>query len=427
MVRNAVVVGASIGGLVAARVLSEVADTVTVVDRDALPPRPGHRRGVPQSRQLHVLLSQGRAALEELFPGITEELSGRGAPLVDLHGQVHWVNDGFRMRRAPSGITGVGASRPVIEHAVRARVEKLANVELRPGTEAVGLVLHGERVTGLRVAGGGTLDADLVVDAGGRGSRTPVWLREHGFAAPAEERVPVEVTYVTRVYERDPRHLGGLFGALTNATPALPRTGIVAVQEDERFAVALSGVLGAEPPTDDAGFLAFAESLGVPEIAEVVREATPVTDPVRMRYPASVRRRYERLRRFPRGLLVFGDALCSFNPVYGQGMTVAAAEGLLLRRLLAKGGVDARRFFRGAAAVLEGPWSIAVGTDLRFPGIPGPRSARVRFVNAYVHRLHRAATADAVLGAAFLRVLNLVDPPTSLLRPSIVARVLTGA
>jgi len=151
-----------------------------------------------------------------------------------------------------------------------------------------------------------------------------------------------------------------------------------------------------------------------------------------MRFPVNTRRRYVRLRRFPAGYLVTADALCSFNPIYGQGMTVAALEALLLRRLLAAGGSAdtdqfARRFFAGAAKVIDGPWSIAVGTDLRFPQVAGRRSPKVRFVNAYVHRLHQAAVADEVLGAAFLRVLNLVDPPARLLAPPIVFRVLRGS
>ena len=448
---SAVVIGASIGGLLAARVLSDRYARVVVVDRDVLPDGPAARRGVPQGRQLHVLLSRGKEALDELFPGLSAELNARGAPLVDLHEDVHWYNDGQRMLRAPSPLIAVGISRPLLEDALRARVLALPGVELRSPVEVLGLTAtaDGSRITGVRLLAQGagrtgerpaeesptgetateeTVAADLVVDASGRGSRTPVWLAELGYPRPAEEQVQVGVTYVTRTYRREPHHLGGLSGALTNAVPGLPRAGIVAVQEDGRYAVALSGMLGEEPPTDDEGMAAFADSLAAPQVGEVVRTAVPQSPPVKMRFPVSTRRRYERLRRFPAGYLVFADALCSFNPIYGQGMTVAALEALLLRRLLAAGPDQlARRFFSGAARVIEGPWSIAVGTDLRFPEVAGPRTPKVRFVNAYVHRLHVAAVADAVLGAAFLRVVNLVDPPTRLLAPRIVLRVLRGS
>ncbi|HEU4422578.1 MAG TPA: squalene monooxygenase [Pilimelia sp.] len=433
---SAVVVGASIGGLLAARALTDAYEHVTLVDRDLLPDDPAGRRGVPQGRQLHVLLARGREALEELFPGLSGELAGLGAPLVDLQQEVHWYNDGHRMRRAPSPLMAFGISRPLLEHVVRARVAALPGVSLVPACEALGLVAAdgGRRVTGVRVLPRGdaatesTIDADLVVDAGGRATRSPIWLAELGYESAPEEHVRVGLTYVTRNYRREPHHLDGLLGALTNATPGLPRAGIVAVQESDRFAVALSGMLGEEPPTDDEGMLAYAGTLAAPQIAEVVRSAVALDAPVKMRFPASVRRRYERLRSFPEGYLVVGDALCSFNPIYGQGMTVAALEALLLRRLVARGTDGlARRFFRGAAKVIDGPWSISVGTDLRFPQVQGRRSALVRFINAYVGRLHAAATVDPVLGAAFLRVLNLIDPPTALMAPHIMLRVLRGA
>lgn len=439
---SAVVIGSSIGGLLAARVLSDSYARVVVLDRDVLPEGAAARRGVPQGRQLHVLLSRGKDALEELFPGLSAELNERGARLVDLHGDVHWYNDGQRMRRAPSSLIAVGMSRPLLEDALRARVAALPGVRLRAPIEVLGLsaTADGSRVTGVRLLPPGAdsaeeiLAADLVVEASGRGSRTPIWLAELGYPRPPEEQVRVDVTYVTRVYRREPHHLGGLSGALTNAVPGSPRAGIVAAQEDGCYAVALSGMLGEEPPTDDEGMAAFADSLAAPQVGEVVRTAVAQSPPAKMRFPVSTRRRYERLRRFPAGYLVMADALCSFNPIYGQGMTVAALEALLLRRLLAEdssGAGDtndlARRFFRGAAKVIDGPWSIAVGADLRFPEVTGRRSPKVRFVNAYVHRLHVAAVADPVLGAAFLRVLNLVDPPTRLLAPPIVLRVLRGS
>ncbi|GAA3076445.1 FAD-dependent oxidoreductase [Streptosporangium carneum] len=431
---RAVVIGSGMGGLLAARALSETYAEVVVVDRDLIPEGSAARKGVPQGRQLHVLLARGREAFDTLFPGMSTELARLGSPLVDLQHQVHWYNDGHRMRRAPSPLLAFGISRPLLEHTVRARVAALPGVRLVSGCEVLGLTAtpDSRRVTGVRVLPRGetaesVIDADMVVDAGGRASRSPIWLEELGYARAPEERVQVDLTYVTRVYKREPHHLDGLLGALTNAVPGLPRGGIVAVQEDDRLGVALSGVLGEEPPTDDEGMVRYAETLAAPQIAEIVRSAVPVSAPAKMRFPASVRRRYERLRRFPGGYLVTADALCGFNPVYGQGMTVAALEALLLRRLIASGTDDlARRFFRGAARLIDAPWSISVGTDLRFPEVEGRRSMTVRLVNAYVGMLHAAAVTDPALGAAFIRVLNLIDPPARLMAPATVFRVLRG-
>ncbi|WP_433201924.1 FAD-dependent oxidoreductase [Dactylosporangium sp. CS-047395] len=426
---TAVVIGASMGGLLAARALHEHFERVVIVERDRLPDSPSSRRCVPQGRQLHVLLARGREILEELFPGLTAELAGEGAPIVDLHGEVHWYNDGFLMRRAPSDLLAVGVSRPLLEHTVRGRVAALPGVSLVAESDVTALVTDAARttVTGVVVTpldGAGPayrIAAGLVVDAGGRASRSPHWLRELGYAAAPEDVVRVDLTYVTRLYEHVPEHLDGMSGVLANAVPGNPRAAIAAAVEGGRVAVALNGMLGLQPPTDDAGMAEFADALPAPHFARIIRSARPVGPPFLMRYPGSVRRRYERLRRFPAGFLVFGDALCSFNPIYGQGMTVAALEA---RLLASNPRMPARRFFRAAARIVDGPWSIAVGTDLRFAEVSGPRSARVRFVNWFVHRLHAAATRDETLGAAFIRVLNLVRPPTSLLAPTIVRRVL---
>ncbi|PZG13738.1 squalene monooxygenase [Micromonospora craterilacus] len=430
---HAVVVGASLGGLLAARALVGTFAEITLLDRDSLPAEPAHRRGVPQGRQVHVLLARGRQVLEELFPGLGADLYRRGATPVDLHGQVHWYNDGHRMRPARSDLTGFGMSRPLLEQAVRERVAALPGVRIVPECEVTGLTATPDRrrVTGVRLAPttglGDSLAADLVIDAGGRGSRSPIWLAELGYPTAEQERVEVGVTYVTRRYRREAGQLDGMLGVLANAMPGRPRYGVVAPQEGDRFAVTMAGILGEEPPVDDDGFARYAASLTAPQVGELVRDGKPLDEPVRMRFPASVRRRYERLARFPAGYLVFADALCSLNPVYGQGITVAAGQALLLRRLLARDHDRlARRFFRRAARMIDAPWSIAVGADLRFPGVRGRRTLMVRFVNAYLARLHAAAADDAVLGAAFLRVLNLIDPPARLLGPDVALRVLVG-
>jgi hypothetical protein len=191
--------------------------------------------------------------------------------------------------------------------------------------------------------------------------------------------------------------------------------------------VTLVGILGDHPPTDPDGFLAFARSLRFPEIYGAIRDGEPLDDSVGFRFPASVRHRYERLDRFPDGLLVVGDAVCSFNPIYGQGVSVAALEALTLRRHLQRGPQpQPRRFFGDLARLVDVPWDIAVGGDLVFPGVQGRRTARVRLVNAYLGRLHAAAAHDARLASAFMRVAGLVAPPESLLRPGVLLGVLRG-
>jgi hypothetical protein len=198
----------------------------------------------------------------------------------------------------------------------------------------------------------------------------------------------------------------------------------MSILEGGRHIVTLGGILGDHPPTDPSGFDAFAASLACTDIADAIVESQPLDDPVAFRFPASVRHRYERLHHFPDGLLILGDAVCSFNPLYGQGMTVAANEALTLRRLLAQGtNLASSEYFRAIAKTIDSPWDIAVSADLGFPGVPGTRTAKVRLANAYLPRLHAAAAHDVTLGAAFIRVLGLIEAPGALLRPDRMLRV----
>ena len=318
---------------------------------------------------------------------------------------------------------------------MRARVRALPNVRLVDRCDVVGLATTPDRrrVTGarlLRRADGSAeeaLGADLVVDATGRGARTPAWLEALGYPRPEREQVRVGLGYASRIYRLPPDALGGDLAVLHAATPPHPRAGALQVLEGDRWMVTLAGILGDHPPTDPVGFLDFARSLRFPDIYQAVRDAEPLDDPVAFRFPASVRHRYEKLDRFPGGLLVMGDAVASFNPIYGQGMSVAALEALALRRHLEHGTAPRpRNWFRELARVVDVPWDIAAGGDLVFPGVQGRRTAKVRLVNAYLARLHAAAAHDADLAGAFLRVAGLVAPPGSLLRPGVAARVLRG-
>jgi 2-polyprenyl-6-methoxyphenol hydroxylase-like FAD-dependent oxidoreductase len=433
---HAVVLGASMAGLMAARVLADAYGQVTVIDRDQLPEANTHRRGVPHGRHAHALLARGQQALEELFPGLTADLIAQGVPTGDLLADGRWYVSGHRLRQQHIGLVTLSASRPLLEGYVRARVRELPNLRFLDSCDIVGLAAtpDGRRITGARIlcrAGDGAreeLGADLVVDATGRGSRTPIWLQALGYARPDEEQVRVGLGYATRTYRLPPDALDGDLAVLDATTPQHPRGGALLRLEGDRWMVTLAGMLGDHPPTDPDGFLDFARSLRFPDIHQTIRDAEPLDDPVAFRFPASVRHRYERLDRFPDGLLVLGDAVCSFNPIYGQGMSVAALEALTLRRHLQQGiQPPPRQVFRELTRVVDVPWDIAVGADLAVPGVQGRRTLKVRLVNAYIARLHAAAAHDAHLASAFVRVAGLVAPPQTLLRPSIAVRVLRAS
>ncbi|RTL70006.1 MAG: FAD-binding monooxygenase [Pseudonocardiaceae bacterium] len=430
---HAVVLGASMAGLLAATALAEHYWQVTVVDRDTLDPDPQRpRRGVPHGGHIHALPARGQQALDELLPGLTGELTSRGAPLGDQLGDARLCFGGHRTVRVTSGLPLLCASRPLVEDTIRSRVARISGVDIVPRCDVVELLTSADlrRVTGVRVRREGAeqaMPAALVVDATGRGSRIPTWLAAQGLPAPAEDRVKIGLGYATRTYRARPGGLAGDLGILLAPAPPAGRGGVLQVLEGDRWMVTLMGVLGDHPPTDPAGFAEFAASLPGPDIHDMIAGAQPLDDPVPFRFPAGVRRRYERLARFPDGLLVLGDAFCSLNPIYGHGMTVAALQALELRELLRHGRPPRPRVFhRRAARIVDGPWEMAAGGDLAFPGAEGHRTRKIRMINAYVGRMQAAAAADGEVATAFFRVAALVDPPQALLRPRIALRVLRG-
>jgi flavin-dependent dehydrogenase len=363
----------------------------------------------------------------ELLPGLTEQLTALGGAPRDIQQHSRWISEGHRMARAKSDLIGITVSRVLLEGYLRRRVAAIEGVRVLDGRAVLGLVAHDGRVAGV-VTDAETLVADLVVDASGRGSQAPRWLEQMGYAGPVEERVRIELCYASRVYARKAGDLDGDQTLITTPTNAVHRAGVALSMEDDRWMVTVVGYGGDQPPVDQEGFEAFAKTLAAPDLYELVRDAEPLEEGRPYRTPANVRRRYERLRRFPEGLLVTGDAVCAFNPMYGQGMTVAALEALAMREAIAKHGLRgvAPRFFRSIRKVVDGPWDVVVGGDLRFPEVEGVRTRKAALVNAYLRHFHTAAARDPELGRRFLRVANLIDPPASLMKPSTLLRVWRG-
>lgn len=426
---HAVVLGASMAGLLAARVLADHFRRVTIVERDVLPDGPAQRRGVPQGHHTHGLLAGGSRALERLFPGFTDDMIRQGAVPSDVVRDSRWVFEGAPIARPDSGMDGLMASRPFLEAAVRARTLALPNVVRRTGCQATALVATAarDRIVGAALNTGETMRASLVVDATGRGSRTPEWLETLGYERPHEEKVEIGLGYTTRHFRREPTHLDGDHGAIVPPTPHGKRGGVMIAQEGDRWTVTLIAHFVSPAPQELHGFTWFASQLASPDIHTVIARAEPIGGATTSRFPASLRRRYERLTHFPEGFAVIGDAICSFNPIYGQGMSVAALEAEALSETLAAGDVRVgRRFFAKAARVVDTPWMTAAGNDLRMPEAVGPRSAVGALINAYMARLHRTAQTDDALAIRFMRVANLLAPPSTLFAPAAAWRVLRG-
>ena len=435
---QAIVIGGSMAGLLTARVLSKHFTQVTLLERDEIHDQPEARKGQPQTRHLHGLLAKGLETMLTYFPTLVEDLQAGGALVSDMGQGMRWHTFGGYRRQFKSGMNGALMSRPFLEWQIRRHVLALPNVRLIDACDVEGLTMSADsrQVTGVVIRRRmddqpvTTLTADLVVDASGRGAASLKWLAQLGYAKPAESFVKANVGYATRLYRRRP---GDLEGAdLLMIAPDAPhgkRTGLLFPMEGDRWICTLGGWAGDHPPTDEAGFLAFAQSLPAPDVAQMLKRLEPISEIITHKFPGSLRRHYEGLARFPEGYLVLGDAICSFNPVYGQGMTSAAMQAAALDQLLTERATLVglwRAFFKVAAKVVEMPWQLAVGEDFRFPETEGKKPAGVDLINAYVAKVHQATHHDTEVYTAFLKVMNLMAAPTSLFHPKLLWRVLWG-
>ncbi|MFE9040208.1 FAD-dependent oxidoreductase [Streptomyces sp. NPDC012421] len=436
--RHAVVIGGSLAGLLAARVLAEHAERVTVVERDRLPEGPDARPGVPQGRHLHVLIEGGQRAIDELLPGFMDELRELGAPKVAMPTDMVQWQAGQWFTRLPASAHFYSGPRPQLEWLVRRRVLADPRITLVEGTETVGLTGTAARVTGVRLrergAGTGqeprTLAADLVVDASGRSTKATDWLAAIGAEAPHEETLDTGLAYSSRIYKAtDAVPATDALGYYIVPGPRQPYGGVIVPLGDGHHMVTFSGLRGDEPPTDEGEFEEYAKRFPHPVISEWVAGAEPVTPVHGFRKTANIRRRYDRPGRRPAGFLATGDALCAFNPIYGQGMATAALGAVALRRALGdtRRAPSTRRVQRALLDASRQAWDISAGADKKMPGATGDAARSKpadRVTGWYLARVQERAAGDAVVGVPFRAVLTLSAPLTSLFAPSVLRAAL---
>lgn len=439
--KHAVVRGASMAGLLAVRVLSDFYASVTVVERDVLPDNVIQRRGVAHGRHLQMMLSGGSSRLADLFPGLFDELAAAGAHVMDgiddpslfyLRVGEHVACRTGRFTRSDDVVI-VLASRPLLETQVRRRVQAIGNVTFMDGHDVVEPVLDSfGRVSAARVVDRESgaeqvLAANLVVDATGRAARTPAFLEARGYKRPRERKYPVGLSYSSQFFRLPSGALTEKVAAVNDLVEKRQGAGVLAY-EDGTAILTLIGVAGHKLPTDLPGVLDSATQLLPPQFSSALRAAEPLGAVTAQHYPVSVWRRYDKLDRLPQGLLVIGDAVCSFNPVYGQGMTSAVLQAVALRDSLAAAdtGDFSRRYFRAAAKKLGPIWWANRFTDFNFTPTDDWRARPRQLLNRGMDRVWAALATDIVLAETFVRTLQLVDPPTVLLQPAMLRRLLAG-
>ena len=434
---RAIVLGASMTGLLAARVLSDYYPSVTVIERDFLPEEPAHRRGIPHGRQPHILVARAPQILDELFPGCMQELVDSGCLAWKDGDLSKWcvTFGGHRLASTgtipqPEELVNYACTRPFLEWHVRRRLRELPNVTVLEGHNAGQLTTTPDRsrVTGVRVFDRGdnsavVLDAELVVDATGRGSRALLLLEELGYGRPAEDEVFIHLAYASMPVRIE---AGTIDKTSFTVLPAPGATrGVVMFEcENNTWMVGVCAMFGEAVPDQRDELLEFARG-GVPAPAlAAARAAIPLDRVAQHLVPSNRWRRYDKMSRTPGGFLVMGDAICSFNPVYGQGITVAAIEALILRDCLARGerGLPGR-FFKRSAKAVKVAWQTAVGSDLAMPQAKGARPLSVRMINAWIDRVLAAAETDPAVVQQFLQVVGMTQPPSRLLHPSFAYRV----
>jgi 2-polyprenyl-6-methoxyphenol hydroxylase-like FAD-dependent oxidoreductase len=441
--RHAVVIGGSMAGLLTARILSDYFEQVTILERDRFPTQaPAPRKGVPQCTQLHILLTRGRQIMEDLFPGLEAELIDAGAAVLDMGADIEWLNPFGWAARFPSGFKALSFSRYILDWLIYRRLSQFSNIQILESSYVTGLLTNSDKtaVTGVIMRRRGSkhseqvqqeeLSADLVIDTSGYSSQAPKWLKAIGYDAPGETVITTSMGYASRLYEIPADFQEDWKGVYIQAAPP-ERTsmGVLYPIENNRWIVGVCATAPNRPSTGEAEFLEALRNLPSPHIYNAVKDAKPATAIGIYHPPGNRLRHYERLSRQPQRFVALGDSVCSFTPIYGQGMTVAALGAMLLQQSLKETALTelSSRFQKELAKVNATPWIAATSQDAKYPNVKGltqPPTPPEKAIGWYMDQLIQLTTKEPQVTLVLFNVFHMVQSSGALFQPSILFRVI---
>ncbi len=440
--KQAVVIGGSMAALLAARALATHFERVVVIERDPRPEVALPRKGTPQSHHAHVLLKSGENVLDQFFPGLMDQLQTQGNR-IDFSADVCWFHHGEWKLRYDSGFSLSIQTRPILESLIRHYVEAIPNVSFRYGCAVTDLIASEDksRINGITIQTARTgkleaVSADLVIDATGRCTKTAQWLETLGYPAPESTQIKIDLTYSSRLYAAPPAASGDWKLMVINPNPPdTTRAGYIFPLKGGMWLVTVAGYSNDRTPEFNDKFLDYTRGLAQPDLYEAIKDLKPLSDVKIYNFPAEIRYHYEALQRFPDGLIVMGDAFCSFDPVFGQGMSVAAKEALCLDEMLTQESRRSdpglagfpRRFHKRIATEIATPWLLATSEDFRYPKTQGKKPFGLPILHWYTGHIFALSATDQQVYMAFGRVMHLLNGSAGLFQPAIALKVIGHA
>ncbi|ULT59625.1 FAD-dependent monooxygenase [Neobacillus drentensis] len=437
---KAVIIGGGISGKLTARVLSDFFQKVIILERDSKPNGPFPRKGAPQGEHIHALLFSGANGLEELFPGITEKFNASGAVKINSTQDIAWFHHGVWKLRYEGDYTTILQTRPHLEWHIEQYIKSIPNVTIQYSQNVQNFLYTEEenRITGVQISNGDdsikTINAYLIVDASGVNSLSSRWLNKREVHIP-EDTVKIDLSYFTKTIQLPDNGNRDWSIKLVYPNPPFEKIGGgISKVEGNRYLVTFMGyhneINEKEVLKNDDSFVEIAKKLPKMDIYHELRDATVLSSTSTFRVPKITWRRFDKVNKFPSGLLTIGDTICRIDPFFGQGMSIAVLEALALKKLLAKEQLTNQKmietFHQQAMKIISPIWNMVLTEDFRYPDTIGRRPAGLSIQQWYAKKIFHLSSENKTIYNSFIKVMHLLRPTATLMHPRILKSVLKG-